>query len=123
MSRFAFGGVGTRLGFAGLAVALLVTTSFAYIRIRKGRIIEHREWMLRSYALIFAAVTLRIELPLLRVLLHEFSSAYAIVAWLCWLPNLLSAQAWILMTRDGERAPGATGFGGDGGARTVGWRA
>jgi uncharacterized membrane protein len=104
MSRFAFGGVGTRMGFATLAVVLLVTTSLAYAKIRKGNIVEHREWMLRSYALIFAAVTLRIELPLLQSALHAFPPAYAVVAWLCWVPNLLTAEVLILSTRKSQRS-------------------
>jgi hypothetical protein len=54
----------------------------------------HRRWMIRSYAMILAAVTLRIELPLLAMWLQGFLPAYNIVAWLCWVPNLFVAE-WI----------------------------
>ena len=50
--------------------------------------------MIRSYAMILAAVTLRIELPLLAMWLQGFAPAYRIVAWSCWVPNLLVAE-WI----------------------------
>jgi hypothetical protein len=39
---------------------VLVSVFVGYQKIRGGDIVAHREWMLRSYALIFAAVTLRL---------------------------------------------------------------
>jgi len=50
--------------------------------------------MIYSYAECFAAVTLRIWLPLLTLVLGEFLTAYRIVAWLCWVPNILFAYIW-----------------------------
>ena len=55
------------------------------------------------FALIFAAVMLRIELPLLIIWFQgDFTPAYRIVAWLCWVPNLLWADACVRITRPGE---------------------
>ena len=51
--------------------------------------------MVRNYARTLAAVTLRNELPLLLVARMQFSYAYVIVSWLCWVPNLLVAE-WLL---------------------------
>jgi uncharacterized membrane protein len=102
MSRFAFGGWITRIGFGALAVALQTTTAFAYLRIRQRNIPAHREWMLRSYALIFAAVTLRIELPLLQGMLNGFAPAYTVVAWLSWVPNILGAELYVRLTRKAQ---------------------
>ena len=51
--------------------------------------------MLRSYALVFAAVTLRIELPLLTMGFGDFTPAYQVVAWLSWVPNALWAEWYI----------------------------
>lgn len=102
MAFFAFGGIVTGLGFGLLAVALLTTTSIAYARIRRGDVVAHREWMIRSYALVFAAVTLRIELPILIGYFGEFRPAYTTVAWLCWVPNLLWATLYVRYTRARE---------------------
>ena len=55
--------------------------------------------MIRSFALLFAAVTLRIELPLLILWTGEFASAYVIVSWLCWVPNLIWAEWYIRRSR------------------------
>lgn len=88
---FATGGIISSLGFICLGLIWLFTTAMAYIHIRNGQIIQHQKMMVYSYAACFAAVTLRIWLPLLIMLLGDFTSAYIIVAWLCWVPNMFVA--------------------------------
>jgi uncharacterized membrane protein len=103
MAAYAAGGAVPRAGFGLLAVLLLATTGAAYRTARRREIRAHRAWMLRSFALIFAAVTLRIELPLLVAAFRgEFTPAYQVVAWLCWVPNLAFAE-W--RVRRSRRAP------------------
>jgi hypothetical protein len=51
--------------------------------------------MLRSYALTFAAVTLRIWLAPLALLFGDFEAGYRVVAWFCWVPYLLVIEAVI----------------------------
>jgi len=100
LARLAYGGFPARVGFALLAAAWLTTGALAYRRIRAGEVDRHREWMLRSMALTFAAVTLRLWLPLLSGALGvPFDEAYVTVAWLCWVPNLIVAEWWIQTTR------------------------
>ena len=48
-----------------------------------------------GYALTLAAVTLRVYLPASMALGLDFDRAYAAIAWLCWVPNLLAAQ-WLI---------------------------
>ncbi|MCV9931563.1 DUF2306 domain-containing protein [Flavobacterium sp. LS1R47] len=88
---YATGGLTTALGFTCLGVLWFYTTLRAYLDIKKGMINSHKKMMIYSYALCFAAVTLRIWLPILVILFNEFMTAYKIVAWLCWVPNLLVA--------------------------------
>ncbi|MBJ6759772.1 DUF2306 domain-containing protein [Myxococcaceae bacterium JPH2] len=85
---FATGGVIAEAGFVSLGVVWLYTTRSAYRLIKSRRIDEHRLMMRYSYAVCFAAVTLRLWMPILRHALGDFASAYRVVAWLCWLPNL-----------------------------------
>lgn len=93
IAHFSTGGIISRLGFETLAIAWLFTTFKAFISIRKHNIDSHQRWMIRSFALCFAAVTLRIELPFLEQVLNlDFIDAYRIVAWLCWVPNLIVAE-------------------------------
>lgn len=88
---YATGGIIASLGFLCLAIIWFSTTLKAYFDIRHKNIIRHQKMMIFSYAACFAAVMLRIWLPLLTVLLHDFTPAYQIVAWLCWIPNVLVA--------------------------------
>ena len=91
-------GIVTHLGFGGLAVAWLFCTILGYRAIRRGDDIVHRAWMIRSFALTFAAVTLRIILPLELASGMPFSTAYKIVSWACWVPNLVVAE-WFVRVR------------------------
>jgi len=92
------GGLVAHVGFGMLAVLLLGSTGMAYVHVRAGRLQDHRTWMVRSYALTFAAVTLRIYLPLALVAGLPYEPAYQAIAWLCWVPNLLFAE-WVLLPR------------------------
>lgn len=92
---FATGGIIASFGFGCLAVAWLVTTSVAYVSIRNKQIDAHRAWMIRSYALTFAAVTLRLWIPMSQLAGLEFIGAYVIISWLCWVPNLIVAE-WVV---------------------------
>jgi uncharacterized membrane protein len=88
----AFGGPVARIGFGCLALAWLYAGARAYAAARAGAIDVHRRWMVRSFALTFAAVTLRIYLPASVVSGIDFEFAYPAIAWLCWVPNLLVAE-------------------------------
>ncbi|HEU5145861.1 MAG TPA: DUF2306 domain-containing protein [Chryseosolibacter sp.] len=71
-------------------------TAMAFDRIRKRDIIAHRAFMWRSYALTFAAITLRVY-----IFLTSWSfdlsqpEAYAVLAWLSWVPNLIVVEVFI----------------------------
>lgn len=94
---FATGGIVSALGFGSLAILWLYTTANAYLTIKQGKIDAHQRWMIRSYALCFAAVTLRLYIPIfLAGLGMDFLPAYKIIAWLCWIPNLLVAEFLIV---------------------------
>ncbi len=92
MSTHAFGGVTARLGFGCLAGVWLYTGARAYAAIRAGDTAAHRRWMVRNFSLTFAAVTLRLYLPISMVLGVPFEEAYPIIAWVAWVPNLIVAE-------------------------------
>jgi uncharacterized membrane protein len=92
MSLHAFGGIVSRLGFGCLALAWLFTGLRAYLAIRRRDVASHRRWMVRNFALTFAAVTLRLYLPSSIALGVAFETAYPVIAWLCWLPNVVVAE-------------------------------
>ena len=95
LAQFAYGGPAAKIGFGALGLAWLYTGLRAFLAIRSGAVAEHRRWMIRNFSLTFAAVMLRLYVPLAVVAGVGFEQAYAVIAWLCWLPNLLLAE-WLL---------------------------
>jgi uncharacterized membrane protein len=105
MAPLAYGGLSTRVGFSLLAGLWLFTGGMAYARIRAKQIEAHRQWMIRNYALTFAAETLRLWLIGLQALADVPQlEAYLTVAWLSWVPNLLIAE-WIVDRTSRPRRP------------------
>jgi hypothetical protein len=78
------------------AVLWFLFTAMAFDRIRKRDIVAHREWMWRSYALTFAAITLRIYIFFTSWSFNlSEPGAYATLAWLSWVPNLALVELWL----------------------------
>ena len=96
LAGVATGGLVARVGFASLGALWLYSGWQAYSAIRARDIQSHRRWMTRNFALTFAAVTLRIYLGLSGVAGIPFEDFYPVVAWICWVPNLLVVEWWIL---------------------------
>jgi uncharacterized membrane protein len=81
-------------GFAALALAWFYTTNKAWFLARGGNYEAHRSMVLYSYALTFAAVSLRVQLPFVFIYQLNFLTYYTIIAWSCWVPNLLFMYWW-----------------------------
>jgi uncharacterized membrane protein len=82
-------------GFGGLAIAWFATTVMGWRKAVTGEFAQHRRWMIRSLSVTFAAVTLRIMLPMIPLTGLEFVEGYRAISFLCWVPNLLLAEAWL----------------------------
>ena len=76
-------------GLFFLCVAWVVTTSMAVLAIRRRNVPQHREWMMRSYAVTFAFVTFRFGVDALTSQGLATGDAQAIMAWACWAIPLL----------------------------------
>ena len=97
MSARADGGLAGQTGFFLLGVVWLVSGWQAHAAIRRGDVQSHRLWMIRNFALTFAAVTLRLYLGLAQAVFGlSFEAFYPVVAWLCWVPNLIVAE-WLII--------------------------
>jgi uncharacterized membrane protein len=91
-------------GFFLLAIFWLFTTIMAWVSALRRDFVVHERWMIRSFALTLAAVTLRLYLPVSVILGLEFVTAYTVIAWICWVPNLIIAEIWVA-TRKRPRRP------------------
>jgi len=88
-------------GFGILAVIWIYVTGQGWLTARARRFDEHRRWMTRSFALTFAAVTLRLYLPLGVMAGLTFDQIYIATAWISWVPNLLLAELFLRRERLG----------------------
>ena len=73
----------------------MLWVTFALLGLRailRRDVAAHRRWMLRTFAMTYAAVTLRLWLLALIPLLGDFRSAYLLVPFLCWVPNLVVVE-------------------------------
>ncbi|GAA1505755.1 DUF2306 domain-containing protein [Nocardioides humi] len=91
------------VGFGGLALAWLACAGAAYRTARRRDLAAHRRWAIRTFALTYAGVTLRLQTILLVTLQVAlggdadlaFDRAYYVVTLSSWVPNLLVAE-WYL---------------------------
>lgn len=96
MAFFAEGGMWSSLGFTAMSFLWFITTYVAYKKVREKDFAAHEQWMIRSYAVTFSAVTLRLWVPFLSVVVgmgHEL--VIVLTAWISWLLNLLFAELLI----------------------------
>ena len=100
------GAVGTA-GFGLLAALWLGCAATALLAIRRRDVAAHQRWMVRTFALTYAAVTLRLWLAVLipaQVALAgvpeevAFRRAYLLVPFLAWVPNLLVAERYLAVS-------------------------
>lgn len=108
MAFFANGGLAAQIGFSILTFLWLGSTYLAYKYIREMDIEAHQDWMIRSYAITFAAATLRFWTMLLSAYPEIFTNLgvldvrdaiTASCAWLAWIPNIIVAEIIIRGSR------------------------
>ncbi|MGA2950983.1 MAG: DUF2306 domain-containing protein [Caulobacteraceae bacterium] len=82
-------------GFGSLAVIWIIANIQGWRAAVARRFGEHRAWMIRSFAMTFGAVTLRIYLPLLPLLGLSFMDSFRVTSFLAWVPNLILAELYL----------------------------
>tara|TARA_R110002153_G_scaffold26110_23_gene82289 strand:- start:2446 stop:3087 length:642 start_codon:yes stop_codon:yes gene_type:complete len=94
MAQDAYGGLSSVFALSLLAFMWLASTFIGIYKAISGQPEAHQKWMIRSVALAFAAITLRLISPIL----YEFFNLYTaqkIIYWSCWLINLTIAEYYI----------------------------
>lgn len=86
-------------GFGSLAVIWLYCTFRAWRSAVARDFAAHERWMTRSFALTFGAVTLRLYLGPSMAMGADFFTAYRIISFAAWVPNLLIAEMIIAARR------------------------
>lgn len=76
----------------------------AHFHIRKREIAQHREWMIRAFALGLGIATFRVQLILLQSFTdYGFVEIWDTVAWFGFATNLIIAEIWINVSRGGVK--------------------
>lgn len=101
--QMAIGGPNETAATMLFAIVFLISLSKAYLHIRKGRILQHREWMIRAFAIGFAVATVR---PIVGVFFTTSRLThltprdfFGIAFWLGFTIQLMVAEIWINYTR------------------------
>jgi hypothetical protein len=104
MAFYAEGGLWSTVAFSIMSILWFVTTLMAVIKIKQLKIEEHKMWMMRSYELSFAAVTLRLLVPLFSLFIFDNEDLITVsTAWLSWMLNLLVAEGMIFAIQQKQR--------------------
>ena len=93
--------IAAKIAFGTVAILWFSTTTVAYQRIRSRRIREHREWMIRSFALSLFFMTFEFWRSGLASTNLPEPVAYPLGVFLSWFLNLVIAELWIRRTRSG----------------------
>ena len=93
---YANGGLPSKVGFTMPCIVWWLSTLLAWQEIYKRQWLSHIEWMIRSYAITLAAMSLRIESYWLYYFMGTKPiETYLTVTWLSWTGNLLIAEILI----------------------------
>jgi len=92
-------GLVSTMGFGLLAIAWFATVAIGWRKAIQGNLSDHQEWMIRSFALTLAAVTLRLYLPIAQILPIDFEDGYRAISFLSWIPNLVIAELFLARRR------------------------
>jgi hypothetical protein len=96
MGYYGNGGVPAEISFMIQAMLWIIFTYLAYYYIRKKNLRLHTRFMIMSYALTLAAITLRSYAFLLPHFTNlQGKEAYIFLAWSSWVPNLIVAEILI----------------------------
>ncbi len=93
VSFFATGGWPSTIGFLTLNTLWLGTTILGYRYIKRKLVILHSQWMIRSFFLSFANMTIYIIVAITHNAMNfSYGNSYTLAVWLCWPLNLLIAE-------------------------------
>lgn len=98
-----FGGPAEAVGIAAVGIFLLYAMATAFMAIRRGEVMRHREWMIRMFAVALAISTVRLIGGPIDFVLAPYgvspSDLFVLSIWTAWLLTIGGAESWIRYTR------------------------
>lgn len=101
---------GVPVAIAGVAKTFMhvVTAIFAIVRIKQGRVTEHREWMLRNYAIVFDIVLFRVWTMLVARFRLKPETVYQGFTWVSFLSVMIPTESYIHLSKKERAGSGAS---------------
>jgi len=104
MGIYANGHLPSKMAFLILDFLWFIFTYKAVAAIKRKDVKAHKQFMIRSYALTFSAITLRLwKQVFVHLTALDIPTIYMIDAWMGFVPNLLFAE-WYIRTRLSKKA-------------------
>lgn len=99
---------GEGAGLFGAGVLWVITTSMAYISVRRHDYSKHMDWMIRSYVVTLAFVAFRVFVIIGKeIKIGTFDDRLTIAAWSSWIIPLLITEVLIARRKRRLERPGA----------------
>jgi uncharacterized membrane protein YozB (DUF420 family) len=107
ISPMGLNGANQRVANTMLALLWFGTTLAGFRAIRQRRFANHRQWMLRSFALVFSIVAFRVWMLIAFAVFvpkiftgaevdpADLSQAIGVTSWVSWVVNLLIVEWWL----------------------------
>jgi len=95
MAPYATGGKISSMGFNALNIIWLLITITAFVQIKKKRILQHRNWMIRSYAFCYTNMLIHLTTTLFnKIFGYDYAVSYTIgiyvsIALLLVIPSFI----------------------------------
>ncbi|MEO7982507.1 MAG: DUF2306 domain-containing protein [Bacteroidota bacterium] len=103
LAFYANGHLPSKIAFVILDSLWFWFTIKAFLEIRRGNVVSHKRFMIRSYALTFSAITLRTwKMILSNSFVIDPVTLYMIDAWMGFVPNLLLAE-WLIRRKQKQK--------------------
>ena len=97
---FPYGGPAARSAVFVAGTAFLIALIRAFVAIRRHDVVQHREWMIRMFAISLGIATVRVVgLVLIAVTGASFQNLAGISFWSGWVITFAAAESWIRYTR------------------------
>ena len=88
---------------AAVGIFFLYAMATAFMAIRRGEVVRHREWMIRMFAIALAISTVRLIGGPIDFVLTPYgvspADLFVLSIWTAWLLTIGAAECWIRYTR------------------------
>jgi uncharacterized membrane protein len=105
-----FGGRAEAVMIAAVGVFFIFAMARAFMAIRRGEVLRHREWMIRMFATALAIATVRLFGGPIDFMLTPYAippaDVFVLSIWAAWLLTIGAAEGWIRYTRPRQAVTG-----------------